>query len=427
MLAGWVDASKGFRRNATTTAEDKIIRPAAARLAGRGLELLAVSVPVTIWVEKLPYRSIEIPNTRPRGRQMKPLSFAHREVLLVLARHARHNGLAWPGMPTIAEKAGVSDGQARRLISDLKRARLIKVHEGGGRGHSNFYWVANPWTAEPESVLELPKLPNDQFPSEARLKPGGAQIDVDYYVRAATIRSVETPAPVQGFNDEERGSAQNSAHESCMTHASPMDGQTPAPVLGNEGETPAPVHPNRAETPAPVQGESPSFVETSSIVEDASGFARARAAAAAGDDGRSLNGDARRSPNGHQLSLSGTAALPMPALDPHEDESWANFFWGRALELLREHPGVTPIQFDRYLAGTRGVSYHHLRLLLVVEMAHPMDFHWLEANLAGPIAEAIGVAADAPILVEWQAPPPAVVGEQPPGRRPRPKQAAVGA
>ncbi|MDQ6674449.1 MAG: hypothetical protein M3069_27575 [Chloroflexota bacterium] len=69
----------------------------------------------------------------------------------------------------------------------MKLANLVKVHEGGGRGHSNSYWVRVPWVDEPACVLDLPKLDNKHFPPESRLKRdenGNVKgIDVDYYVR----------------------------------------------------------------------------------------------------------------------------------------------------------------------------------------------------------------------------------------------------
>src|SRR5579859_5106522 len=78
---------------------------------------VALSVAVKIWVEKLDYRSIEIPTSRKPHHQRKGesdaaflarrlgqdanrskrLTFAHRETLKVLADKARHNGLTVAG------------------------------------------------------------------------------------------------------------------------------------------------------------------------------------------------------------------------------------------------------------------------------------------------------------------------------------------
>ncbi len=160
-----------------------------------------MSVAVQIWVEKLPYRSIEIPNSRPQRLRKgeteeqllarvqradadpkKRLTLAHREVMRVLADHARHNGLSWPGMPTIAEEAGIKERQAYNIVRDLDLARLVKVHEGGGRSRSNHYWVRVPWVEEPECVLNLPVLDNRHFPPGVRLKDEEGKpprIDVD--------------------------------------------------------------------------------------------------------------------------------------------------------------------------------------------------------------------------------------------------------
>jgi len=136
------------------------------------------------------------------------LTFAHREALKVLADHARHNGLAWPGMPTIAKQLGVKERQAFRIIADLELADLVKIHEGGGRGHSNHYWVRVPWVQEPERVLDLPLLDNKHYPLGARLKCDESGkvigIDVEYYVRFATLKTL---SPVTGESPSLRESS----------------------------------------------------------------------------------------------------------------------------------------------------------------------------------------------------------------------------
>ncbi|MDQ6674450.1 MAG: hypothetical protein M3069_27580 [Chloroflexota bacterium] len=79
--------------------------------------ITAVSKAVQIWVERLSYRSIAIPNVRPRGRQVKSLTFAHGEFLLAVADHGRHNRLAWPSIPQIAKKLGISELRGSGLSS----------------------------------------------------------------------------------------------------------------------------------------------------------------------------------------------------------------------------------------------------------------------------------------------------------------------
>jgi len=230
-----------------------------------------LSVAVKIWVEKLDYRSIEIPTSRKPHHQRKGetdesflarrlsqganrskrLTFAHREALKVLADHARHNGLTWPGMPTIAKELGVKERQAFRVIADLELADLVKIHEGGGRGHSNHYWVRVPWVQEPERVLDLPLLDNKHYPTGARLKRDESGkvtgIDVDYYVR---IASLKTLSPVTGFIGAEA--------------------ETLSPVAPFSPETLTPVTPFSSQTPSPVTGESPSLRESSSSFESPS-------------------------------------------------------------------------------------------------------------------------------------------------------------
>ena len=237
-----------------------------------------MSVAVKIWVEKLDYRSIEIPSSRKPHHQRKGesdesflarrlsqganrskrLTFAHRETLKVLADHARHNGLTWPGMSTIAKEVGVKERQAFRIIADLELADLVKIHEGGGRGHSNHYWVRVPWVQEPERVVDLPLLDNKHYPSGARLKCDESGrvtgIDVDYYVR---IASLKTLSPVTGFIAAE--------------------GETLSPAAPFSPETLSPVTPFSGETLSPVTGEPSSLRESPSSFESPSSARAARA------------------------------------------------------------------------------------------------------------------------------------------------------
>lgn len=62
-------------------------------------------------------------------------------VLLALADWANDDGLCWPKMATIAEKARVSKGGATAIVSWLEENGYISVQRGVGRGNQSTYIV----------------------------------------------------------------------------------------------------------------------------------------------------------------------------------------------------------------------------------------------------------------------------------------------
>jgi len=177
-------------------------------------------------------------------------------VLKVIADHARQNGLAWPGMDLIAKEAHISYRQAFNIVPDLELAGLVKIHKTvGGAGQSNHYWVRVPWVEEPDCVLDLPKLPNEQLPPGVRrqrddrgnfkLGPkGNPLIDVEYYVGVARLKTLK---PVTGFISETE--------------------ETLKPVTSSALGTLKPVTSSAPETLKPASGEPSSLRESSSSFE----------------------------------------------------------------------------------------------------------------------------------------------------------------
>jgi len=65
-----------------------------------------------------------------------------RLVLLAIADRADDNGYAWPSARELGERAGVTQRQAQRIISQLVASGELEIAEpGGGRARSNHYRV----------------------------------------------------------------------------------------------------------------------------------------------------------------------------------------------------------------------------------------------------------------------------------------------
>ncbi len=65
---------------------------------------------------------------------------AQRLILLVIAEHADHSGIAWPSVQTIARLANCSARYVKDTIAKLKSGELV-LERGGGRGRSNRYRI----------------------------------------------------------------------------------------------------------------------------------------------------------------------------------------------------------------------------------------------------------------------------------------------
>lgn len=70
---------------------------------------------------------------------------ADRLLLLAIADHAGDDGRnAWPAVPTLARKTGVSERTVQRGIARLESAGLLLVERGKGAGGTNRYQVLMP-------------------------------------------------------------------------------------------------------------------------------------------------------------------------------------------------------------------------------------------------------------------------------------------
>ena len=70
-----------------------------------------------------------------------PRDSSQRLLLLAILFHRNREGLAWPSMATLGDRAGITERHARRLVGDLARDGWIVVIPGGGRARSNRYRI----------------------------------------------------------------------------------------------------------------------------------------------------------------------------------------------------------------------------------------------------------------------------------------------
>lgn len=62
-------------------------------------------------------------------------------ILLALADWANDDGVCWPSMQKLADKARVDRRSAQRIVRKLVQQRLISIDEGGGRANQHQYTV----------------------------------------------------------------------------------------------------------------------------------------------------------------------------------------------------------------------------------------------------------------------------------------------
>lgn len=85
-------------------------------------------------------------------------------VLLALADFANDNGICWPSITTLAQKARLKRRQTQHIVKKLRDTKLIAMDKGTGPHGANTYKVRT-WPARAEIVQGAQKLHPVQFPA----------------------------------------------------------------------------------------------------------------------------------------------------------------------------------------------------------------------------------------------------------------------
>jgi hypothetical protein len=62
-------------------------------------------------------------------------------LLLALADHANDDGICWPSIKRLAERARVTERHAKRIVNTLVESGEVEIEQGGGRGRTTTYRV----------------------------------------------------------------------------------------------------------------------------------------------------------------------------------------------------------------------------------------------------------------------------------------------
>ena len=79
-----------------------------------------------------------------------------RLIMLALADHADDEGRCYPSVARIAQRTGLSERAVQTNVRSLIAAGYINVTIGGGKGHSNLYFIsANPAADAPQTPQQM--------------------------------------------------------------------------------------------------------------------------------------------------------------------------------------------------------------------------------------------------------------------------------
>ena len=95
-----------------------------------------------------------------------PYSGGELLVLLAMADFADDEGLCWPSIPVIAQKARLEERHVYNVLRKLKADGTVSSKPGGGRGKRSYYWI-NPEAfpaAQPKHVARR-SIPATEVPA----------------------------------------------------------------------------------------------------------------------------------------------------------------------------------------------------------------------------------------------------------------------
>lgn len=100
-----------------------------------------------------------------------PKDATDRLVLLAIADHSDDDGVAYPSMAGIAQKACLTERGARGVVRRLETSGWLRTKVGGGRGGKSVYRVLMVENPEPETGKAMPGKPNPE-PETGNAIPG---------------------------------------------------------------------------------------------------------------------------------------------------------------------------------------------------------------------------------------------------------------
>lgn len=129
-------------------------------------------------------------------------------LLLAIADFANDDGMAWPGVETLAKKIRMSERYVHRLVKELSEAGELRIEYKAGKNGTNQYWVTidpeqpftvNDSTPHPEPLFSETLNNRPPEPSVNHQEPSGAPVAKkrngrlprpDYYPLATAIAEV---------------------------------------------------------------------------------------------------------------------------------------------------------------------------------------------------------------------------------------------
>lgn len=111
-------------------------------------------------------------------------------VLLALADWANDEGVAWPSMERLAEKARVDKRSAQRIVRQLQRDGVLEIEEGGGRARQHKFFI------KMERVTNCHPLKGDTDVTVSEIKGGISDTERVTFQAERVTSDTETVTPM---------------------------------------------------------------------------------------------------------------------------------------------------------------------------------------------------------------------------------------
>lgn len=139
------------------------------------------------------------------------LAPTERLIMLALADHADDEGRCYPSIQRLCRRTGLSERAVQTNIKKLGDQGYVRIIRGGGKGHSNLYFVsANPASNAPKETPNpaadaprrkcTPAADAPQTPQQMRLNPAADAPEPSGTIRG-TVNSVVARASDQTQDD----------------------------------------------------------------------------------------------------------------------------------------------------------------------------------------------------------------------------------